>query len=512
MVDQPANGDAEADGGGYSTRHAVGLILGALAFFGIASSPAPDGLSQAGWYTAAIAALIAIWWVTEALPLSATALLPLLLFPVLGVVSIKEAAIPYANPIIFLMLGGFIIALGMQRWNLHRRIALSIVALVGSHPANVIGGFMIAAAAISMWVFNTTTTVMMVPIALSVIDFIERGMRDNPAHRAQARTFATALMIGIAYGATIGGMGTLIGTAPNAVLAGFMSETYGVDVGFLDWMMVGVPMILIMLPATWLILTRVAFPIRLPDVPGQAEVIRDELKAMGPMSRGERTVAAIVAVTAILWVFRPFIDDFLPGIALNDTSIAMFGALAMFVVPVEPKKGVFVLNGEWARKLPWGVVILFGGGLSLAGGIKASGLADWIGGGTGGLAGLPTIIVVLSIVVLMVLLTEITSNTATTATFLPIVAVVAVSIGENPLLLIFPTVLAASCAFMMPVATPPNAVVFASGYIRIGQLIRAGVFANIVGIAFSTLMAYTLVRWVFGIDIGVLPDWAVTAQ
>ena len=512
MADQTANGTAEAEQGGFSTRHAVGLVLGAAAFFAIELSPVPDGLSVEGWRAAAIAALIAIWWVTEAIPLSATALLPLLLFPVLDVMPIRDAAVPYANPIIFLMLGGFIIALGMQRWNLHRRIALSLVSLVGSQPANVIGGFMLAAALTSMWVFNTTTTVMMVPIALSVIDFVERGNQGDPKHRAAARTFATALMIGIAYAATIGGMGTLIGTAPNAVLAGFMSETYGVDIGFLDWMLVGVPMIAVMLPLTWLVLTRVAFPIRLPEVPGQAQLIRDELTAMGPMSRGERTVAAIVGVTAILWVFRPFIDDALPGITLNDTSIAMFGALAMFVIPVDPRKGVFVLSGEWARKLPWGVVILFGGGLSLAAGIKGSGLADWIGGGTGGLAGLPTIVVLLAIVVLMVLLTELTSNTATTATFLPIVAVVAVSLGENPLLLIFPTVLAASCAFMMPVATPPNAVVFASGYIRIGQLIRGGIFVNLVGIAVSTMMAYTVVRWVFGIDLGVLPDWAANGQ
>ena len=497
--------------GGYARSQATGLVLGAVAFVVLLLAPAPEGLSPAGWRTAAVAALIAIWWVTEAIPLSATALLPLALFPVLDVMPVKQTAYPYANPIIFLMLGGFIIALGMQRWGLHRRIALNLVALVGAKPANVVGGFMLAAALVSMWVFNTTTTVMMVPIALSVIEFVSHGAGDDPERQAMSRRFATVLMISIAYAATIGGMGTLIGTAPNAVLAGFMSETYGITVSFGEWMMVGVPTMAIMLPLTWLVLTRIAFPLRMEAVPGQAEMIADQLAALGPMSRGERTVAAIVAVTAFLWVFRPLVED-ITGIGFNDTSIAFLGALAMFVIPVEPRKGSFVLSGEWAAKLPWGVVVLFGGGLSLAAGIKGSGLADWIGGEAGGFAVLPTVLVVLSVVVLMILLTELTSNTATTATFLPIVAAIGIGIGENPLLLVFPTVLAASCAFMMPVATPPNAVVFASGYIRIAQLIRGGVLVNLVGLAVTMVIAYTIVRMVFGIELGVVPDWANGAQ
>ncbi len=496
--------------GSYARSQAIGLILGVVVFLALEAMPAPAGLSVAGWHTAAVAALIATWWVSEAIPLSATALIPLAAFPLLDVMPIKETAYPYANPIIFLMLGGFIIALGMQRWGLHRRIALNLVALVGGRPVNVVGGFMLATAPISMWVFNTTTTVMMVPIALSVIDFATREAGDDAARQAENRRFATALMIGIAYAATIGGMGTLIGTAPNAVLAGFMSETYGIDVSFLDWMMVGVPTMVIMLPIVWVILTRIVFPLHLPAVPGQAAMIAEQLKDLGPMSRGERLVAVIVAVTAALWVFRPMITE-ATGIPLHDTAIAFLGALAMFVVPVEPRKGIFVLSGDWASKLPWGVVILFGGGLSLAAGIKGSGLADWIGGQTGGLAGLPTVIVILCVVALMILLTELTSNTATTATFLPIVAAVAVGLGENPLLLVFPTVLAASCAFMMPVATPPNAVVFASGYIRIAQLVRAGVLANITGLVVTMAITYSAVRAVFGIELGLLPDWVGNA-
>ena len=496
---------------GYARSQGVGLVLGVVAFVALLLAPAPEGLSAAGWRTTAVVALIAVWWVTEAIPLSATALLPLALFPLLDVMPIKETAFPYANPIIFLMLGGFIIALGMQRWGLHRRIALNLVALVGARPANVVGGFMLAAGLVSMWVFNTTTTVMMVPIALSVIEFVAQGAGDNPERRAMSERFATVLMIAIAYAATIGGMGTLIGTAPNAVLAGFMSETYGITVSFGEWMLVGVPTVAIMLPLTWLVLTRIAFPLRMPAVPGQAEMIADQLAALGPMSRGERTVAAIVAATAFLWVFRPVVER-ATGIDLNDTSIAFLGALAMFVVPVEPRKAIFVLSGEWAAKLPWGVVVLFGGGLSLAAGIKGSGLADWIGGEAGGLSDLPTLLVIFAVVVLMILLTELTSNTATTATFLPIVAAIAIGIGENPLLLVFPTVLAASCAFMMPVATPPNAVVFASGHIRIAQLIRGGVLANLIGLCVTMVITYTVVQLVFGIEFGVVPDWANGTQ
>ncbi len=496
---------------GYARSQGVGLVLGVVAFVALLLAPAPEGLSAAGWRTTAVVALIAVWWVTEAIPLSATALLPLALFPLLDVMPIKETAFPYANPIIFLMLGGFIIALGMQRWGLHRRIALNLVALVGARPANVVGGFMLAAGLVSMWVFNTTTTVMMVPIALSVIEFVAQGAGDNPERRAMSERFAAVLMIAIAYAATIGGMGTLIGTAPNAVLAGFMSETYGITVSFGEWMLVGVPTVAIMLPLTWLVLTRIAFPLRMPAVPGQAQMIADQLAALGPMSRGERTVAAIVAATAFLWVFRPVVER-ATGIDLNDTSIAFLGALAMFVVPVEPRKAIFVLSGEWAAKLPWGVVVLFGGGLSLAAGIKGSGLADWIGGEAGGLSDLPTLLVIFAVVVLMILLTELTSNTATTATFLPIVAAIAIGIGENPLLLVFPTVLAASCAFMMPVATPPNAVVFASGHIRIAQLIRGGVLANLIGLCVTMVITYTVVQLVFGIEFGVVPDWANGTQ
>ncbi len=486
----------------------AGLLLGVAGFAALQLMPPPAGLSEAGWDTASVALWMALWWVTEAIPLSATALVPLLALPLLGAVPVRDAAIPYANPIILLLLGGFILALGMQRWNLHKRIALNLVARMGGSPAQLIGSFMLTTALISMWVFNTTTTVMMLPIAFSVIEFVKRQTRDTPGGGAASDTFATVLMIGIAYGATIGGMGTLIGTASNAVLAGFMAETYGFDVSFARWMMVGLPMVAVMLPLTWWVLVRVAFPIRLGRLPGQDELIAAELRELGPMSRAERRVSVVVATTALLWVTRPALDPLLPWIHMNDTSIGILGALVLFVVPVDWKRGEFLLSGEWARELPWGVIILFGGGLSLAAAVRSSGLALWIGDRSAALAGLPTLAVILGVVVVIVLLTEITSNTATTATFLPIVASVAVGIGENPLLFAFPCVMAANCAFMMPVATPPNTVVFSSGFIRIGDLIRGGALANAVGIILSTAMAYTVVRWVFSIELGVIPDWA----
>ncbi len=496
----------------FTTKRRIGIWLGAGLFLLLEALPAPEGMSVPAWHCAAVALLIATWWVTEAIPLSVTALLPVALFPILGVLPLNETVAPYAHRVVMLLLGGFIIALSMQRWGLHRRIALFIVAQVGSRPENVVGGFMLACGLVSMWVFNTTTTIMMLPIALSVIDLLRRESSGKAEHEAASRNFATALMIGVAYSATIGGSGTLIGTAPNAVLAGFMHETYGVEIGFAQWMMVGVPMVALMLPLAWLILTRVAFPMRMPPIEGHGALIRAQLAEMGPMSRGERLVSAVVGVAAFLWVFRPLINDLLPGLELNDTSIAMAAAVALFVIPVDPRKGVFMMSGEWAAKVPWGVVVLFGGGLSLAAGIKTSGLAEWIGAATSGIAALPTLAIILAIVTLIVFLTELTSNTATTSTFLPLVAGVAVGIGENPFLLVFPLVLAANCAFMMPVATPPNAVVFASGHITVAQLIRGGIWVNLVGIVVATFIAYTAVGVAFDVELGVLPEWATAGD
>lgn len=491
--------------GAYGSGRTIGLFTGPVIVLVMVLSGPPDGLDSSAWHAAAVGLLMAVWWITEALPIPATALLPLALFPLLGVGAFKATASSYAHPLIFLFMGGFVIALAMERWNLHRRIALSLLSAIGTGPRSIIGGFMIATALLSMWVSNTATTLMMLPIGLSVVDLIRD--RDGALDR-DGKQFAVALVVAIAYAATIGGLATLIGTPPNALLAGFMSKTYGVTIGFAQWMLVGLPLMVVMLPVTWLLLTRVIFRFALPEISGGRAAITEQLQALGPMSRGEKLVAAVFVITALLWVFRPLIGDWLPGLALSDYGIAITMALILFILPVDFRRGVFAMDWETATRLPWGVLLLFGGGLALAGAIADTGLATWIADGIGAMGQLDNLILVIAVAAVIILLTELTSNTATTAAFLPIVGALAVGLGENPLLFVIPATLAASCAFMMPVATPPNAIIFGSGHVTIPQMARAGVFLNILGLLLVIAATYTLVLMVFGIEPGILPDWA----
>ncbi len=493
-------------------RPRLGLILGALVWAVMTVAPPPAALSPAAWHTAGVGILMATWWMTEAVPIAVTALLPLLLFPLLAVEDVKDAAAPYANPLIFLFLGGFLIALGMQRWNLHRRIALVIIRAVGTRPRRIIGGFMVAAGLLSMWISNTATTMMMLPIGLSVIEIVgprkesEDGETSAEAKLSEGRTFALALMLAIAYAASIGGVGTIIGSPPNALMVAFMSQTFGIEIGFLQWMEVGVPLALLGLAATYLLLTRVIFPVRLGEVPGGSRFIHDALLEMGPMSRQEKAVAVVFALTAGLWMTRPLIQRLVPG--LSDTGVALFGALLLFLIPSDWRRGEFLLDWQSARKLPWGMLLLFGGGLSLAAAVASTGLAGWIGQRLQSFEALPVAVVVLTVVATIILLTELTSNTATTATFLPIAASVAISLGENPLLLLMPATLAASCAFMMPVATPPNAIVYGSGHVTIPQMVKAGAWLNVLFLVLLGVLGYTLLPWVLGIEPGTVPLWA----
>lgn len=479
-----------------------GLAAGPIILVIFLSFPAPPGLSPAGWNVAAVGMLMATWWITEAIPIPATALLPLVLFPVLGVGSVTDVAAPYANPLIFLFLGGFMIAIGMQRWELHRRVALRVIKAVGVRRRSVIVGFMASAAFLSMWVSNTATAVMMLPIALSVIE-LSRANADRPG---KSTHFATALVLCIAYSCSIGGLGTLIGTPPNALLAGFMMETYGMQIGFAEWMLAGIPLVFIGLPIAYFILTRLVYPVGTGDLPGGQELLDNELEKLGPMSRAEKMVGAVFLLTAVLWVIRPLLEGALPG--LSDASIAVFGALLLFLLPVRLSEGEFLLNWESAKKLPWDVLILFGGGLSLAAAIDQTGLAAWIGGGLDVIHAWPLVLVTLLLTVVVVVLTELTSNTATAAAFLPIVASAAIGIGENPLLFAVPVALAASCAFMLPVATPPNAIVYGSGAVSIPQMARSGIILNVLFTLLITAATYTLILWVFGVEIGQLPVWA----
>jgi solute carrier family 13 (sodium-dependent dicarboxylate transporter), member 2/3/5 len=487
-------------------RQRIGFVAGPLVMILMLLMPAPDGMSVEAWRTAAVGALMAIWWVSEALPIAATALIPLALFPLLGVLSMRATAAPYANPLVFLFLGGFVIALAMQRWGLHRRIALLVVKGVGTRPHMLVLGMMIASAFVSMWVSNTATAVMMLPIGLSVIQLV-RPDADYGAGRPVDFNFAVALMLGIAYACSIGGLATLIGTPPNALLAGFMLESYGVEIGFAQWMGVGLPLVVVTLPLTWLLLTRVAFPIRIREISGGREAIDEAYRKLGPMSGPERWVAVVFLSAALLWIVRPLLERWIPG--LTDTGIAITAAVVLFAIPTDRQLSGFVMNWETAEKLPWGVLLLFGGGLALAEAVTASGLAVWIASAMAVVGALPTIALVITVALVVIFLTELTSNTATAAAFLPLIASLAIGLGENPLLLVVPAAIAASCAFMMPVATPPNAIVYGSGYVTIPQMVRAGWWLNIMFAIAITLLMYSLVGMVFGVEAGVLPDWAV---
>ncbi len=494
----------------------IGRVAGGGALLVVLTVPSPGGLSPEAWHTAGVGLLMAIWWITEALPIPATALVPLVAFPLLGIGDIQDAAAPYANPLIFLFLGGFLIAVAMQTWNLHRRIALSIVQRVGVQPRRIVIGFILASAFLSMWVSNTATALMMLPIGLSIIRLTDDSVNQaNSAADADGeggqvvekapRHFALVLLLSIAYACNVGGVGTLVGTPPNALLAGFMLETYGVSVGFAQWMVVGLPVVAIGLPLVYGVLTWV-YPIGLDVIPGGRALIREELGRLGAMSDAEKKVALVFGGTALLWITRPLLTDWVPG--LSDAGIAMAAGLVLFLVPTSTGAQRALLRWEDAEDLPWGVLILFGGGLSLANAISSTGLAAWMGESVAGLGGWPAVLIVLATVALVVFLTEITSNTATTAAFLPILASVAVGVGQSPLLLAAPAALGASCAFMLPVATPPNAIVYGSGRLSIPEMSRAGLWLNLAMIAVVTLLAYTLLLWAFGVELGVAPAWA----
>lgn len=440
---------------------------------------------------------MAIWWMTEAIPIPATALLPLALFPTLGVLDMADAASPYANELIFLFMGGFVIALAMERWGLHRRIALSIMAFVGTGPKRLILGFMIATGFLSMWISNTATAAMMLPIALAVAE-VFRPKELDPEQ--EPFNFGIALMLGIAYSASIGGVATLIGTPPNAVFAAAASELLDVQIGFVQWMGVGLPVALVFLPLAWVLLVEVLHP------PGQiagdaAAVIHEERAGLGRMSRGEKMVGAVFALAALSWILRspktfgavtiPGIQTIAPGV--TDATIAMMAAVVLFLLPVNWKEGEFAMNWRTARKMPWGVLLLFGGGLSLARAMDQTGLAEWIGAGVGALGMLPTAAILCLVAALFVFLTEVTSNTATATMAMPVMVGVGEALGFPELTLMATAALSASMAFMLPVATPPNAIVFGSDYLNIPRMARAGIWMNLIAIALITLTATLLI-------------------
>ena len=468
----------------------IGLIVFALMLF----MPAPDGLTENAWKVAAIVSLMAIWWATEAIPVPVTALLPLALFPLFQITSFKSAALPYANPNIYLFLGGFMLAIAIERSGLHKRMALKMILAAGSSGMKLIGGFMLVAALISMFVMNTSTTLMLLPIGLAVCSVVATtipGLNDQ-----DKKFFDTALMLGIAYAATIGGMSTLVGTAPNIVFSAFMLETYGVEISMIDWMTLGVPLAAVMLISAWIILTKYVFPISFITSNDTKEHLHRMLDDLGPLSKDELKISVIFGLTALAWIFRKGLDNFEILSGLTDAGIAIISAILLFMIPSSNNKDD-LLNWDSSNKLPWGLLILFGGGLSIAAQINSTGLGVWIGEGLSILGTVPPIMLIFLVAALIIFLTEITSNVATTSTFLPVFGAVAIGLDILPVSLTVPVCLAASCAFMLPVATPPNAIVYGSGKFTIATMMKAGFVLNIIGIFVVTLFAYFIAPQVF---------------
>ncbi len=455
--------------------------------------PAPEGMSDLAWRTAGIAMLLATWWATEVLPIPVTALLPIVLFPAMGIMTTTESSAPYANPTIFLLLGGFLIAMGLEKWNLHRRLALNLLVRTGSNPAKVLAGFMGITAFLSMWISNTASTLMMIPIALSTVS----GLAKTHEHDR----FIVSLILGIAYAASIGGLGTLIGTPPNLLLAAFIRQTYGYEISFLDWMLLGIPVVLVLLCLTWWILHKWAYPIDNSNIHLSQDSITSELQQLGTLSTPEKRLAVMFVLVASAWILRvPFQQHFSVMLWLDDTLIAVIGAIAMFMIPAgnPPNKNGALMDWERTRSLPWGVLLLFGAGLSLANGIEKTGLALWFGEYLSDATMLPPLIMITGLVTLVIFMTELTSNTATTATLLPILAALAMAGNlSTPMLLFVPATLAASCAFMLPVATAPNAVVYATGNITIAQMASTGFKLNLAAIVVITAMTYWLIPIIF---------------
>jgi sodium-dependent dicarboxylate transporter 2/3/5 len=479
----------------------LGLVLGPVSFILILLFFQPEGLSNQANAVLASTAWIAIWWITEAIPIAVTALLPLVLFPLTGGLELSDTSGSFGHKYVFLYMGGFIIAIAIEKWNLHRRIALNIINLIGSDVRKIILGFMVATAFLSMWISNTATSVMMLPIGLAII----KQLRDNPdTIEDENQTFGKALMLAIAYSASIGGLATLIGTPPNLVLAGVVLDTYGYEITFMQWFIFGLPISIILLFICWKYLTRYAFNFKQKSFPGGKQEIKRLLSLLGKITYEEKVVTLVFALTAFCWITRSFLlQSMLPG--LDDTIIAIFFAILLFLIPSK-KKGEQLINWEEAVKMPWGIILLFGGGMALAKGFEESGLANWIGSQMTSLSGLPILILILVLIASVNFLTEITSNLATTAMLLPVLAPMALTIDVHPFVLMVGAAVAASCAFMLPVATPPNAVVFGSGYLSIPDMVSKGFIMNVVSILILTLFVYFVLPELWGITIEGFPD------
>lgn len=481
-------------------RKILSIIIGPLAFLLMEAIGRPGSLSQEAYHVLSVTVWVALWWVTEAVPIAVTALLPIVLFPLTGALSIGDTTESFGHKYIFLYMGGFMLAIAIERWGLHKRIALNIINIIGSNVTNIVLGFMIATAFLSMWISNTATSVMMLPIGTAIVSqFKKRTNGDD--HEGNA--FGKALMLAIAYSASIGGFATLIGTPPNLVLAGILQHMYQVKISFGQWMMFGLPTSLVLLFICWWYLTRHAFSFDKVSFPGGKEEIKNMLQDLGKIRYEEKIVLIVFTCTAFAWMFRSLLEKVISG--LDDTIIAMIAAITLFLLPSKDRTRK-IIEWEEAVKLPWGIILLFGGGMALAKGFTTTGLAEWIAGQMSQLDGLSVLLLILVLVAIVNFLTEITSNLATTAMLLPVLAPMAVSFNLHPFMVMVSVTIAASCAFMLPVATPPNAVVFGSGYLRIPDMMRAGVLMNIISIIVITITTYYLLPFLWDIDPNQFPE------
>lgn len=473
-----------------------------------------SGLEHDARAVAGIGVWMAFWWMTEAIPLAATSLIPLALFPATGVMQIESLADSYAHYLVVLFFAGFVLGLSVEKWGLHKRVALKTVLVVGTKPTRLVAGFMLASALLSMFISNTATAIMMLPIAVSVIALLDRLQKcEQAGGKGLGLNFPAALLLGIAYASSIGGVTTITGTQPNLLLIGFLKSDAGIEITWAGWLPLGLALLVCMLPLAWLILTRVALPIRVDSVPGAASFLRDEYRLLGRLSRGEKIVIIVFSFVALGWISRGPLVKWLAAtdhqwiadrlVLLKDSGIAMIGAIALFLIPVKPSQREFAMDWATMRKMPWDVLLLFGGGLALASAMKSSGLDASIGNSLSGLRGVPPVVLVLIVSLTVIFLTELTSNTATTAAFVPILGSAAPALGIHPVLLMVPAGVVASYAFMLPVATPPNAIVFGSGRLTIPQMARAGLLLNITGVIVTTLIVSQFGAILLGIDLNL---------
>ncbi|MFC3040381.1 SLC13 family permease [Virgibacillus xinjiangensis] len=504
----PNGGD---DGGGdgpkraYSKGQLVGLILGPFLFVMMMLFFTPEGLSFEARAVLASTLWIATWWISEAIPIPATSLLPIILLPVLGALDSDTVVSSYGDDIIFLFLGGFFIATAMEKWNLHQRMALAIIHMIGTSTNRIILGFMVATGFLSMWVSNTAAVMMMIPIGLAIVYQVSESLKGEE-QQGELKKFEKAIIFGVGYGGTLGGLGTLIGTPPNIILAGQVEQLFGIEISFLDWLLFGAPIVFILIFAVWFYLTRLVYPIKLKSLPGGRELIQSERKALGTIRYEEKAVLAVFLFAAFMWITRTFIwEDILPIPGLNDGMVAIAATLLLFLIPASNGHGTKILEWEDSRDIPWGILLLFGGGLAIAAGFSETGLSNWIGEQLTILEGINFILIILVSTTLVMFLTEITSNTATGTMILPVVAALAVALEIHPFALMVPCAMAANNAFMLPVGTPPNAIIFGTGKLKIIEMVRNGFWLNVVSIILIVVAITFWLPILWDIDLTILP-------